>query len=310
MAIEFMRYRPQDLGALRELICDPSLAGEFDMLLMPGSIEGWLAEPNMDAKLHWLAWDGGRLAGFAAPFVVPGRHGRFAVIRLGVRGELRRRGIGTELFEREVEGLAERHGDLVEVCMNAWLPSAAAEGFVARRGMARARTFWLMERPRTPIANPEWPAGIRLVCDEDPERSYRDFAAAFTDSFAHHYHAYVVTAEDIRAVATRPGFRSDSYLLAYRGDTCVGFCRGELLEDRGEIVVVGTTQAARGMGLGRALLRWGAQWLGREGAPRVTLAVDGENENALRLYRNEGFEVVRTRAAWAMTPPFARRGSA
>jgi ribosomal protein S18 acetylase RimI-like enzyme len=31
----------------------------------------------------------------------------------------------------------------------------------------------------------------------------------------------------------------------------------------------------------------------------VTLLVDGENENALRLYRSEGFEVARTRAVFS-----------
>ena len=57
--------------------------------------------------------------------------------------------------------------------------------------------------------------------------------------------------------------------------------------------------AARGIGLGRALLRWGVAWLERESALPVTLMVDGANEGALALYRSEGFAVTRTRRAWA-----------
>ncbi|TMQ68516.1 MAG: GNAT family N-acetyltransferase [Candidatus Eisenbacteria bacterium] len=56
---------------------------------------------------------------------------------------------------------------------------------------------------------------------------------------------------------------------------------------------------ARGIGLGRALLRWAVGWLERKEAPRAWLMVDGDNESALRLYRSEGFEVTRTRHVWS-----------
>ena len=167
------------------------------------------------------------------------------------------------------------------------------------RGFRRVRTFWMMERPRGPVPEPEWPAGVRLQFHDGSERNYRDITDAYNDSFAKHYHSPVTTAAETRALFTRPGFRNDGYVLAYRAETCVGFCRCELLPGRGEIGILGTTQAARGIGLGRALLRWGVAWLEREAAERVTLLVDGENENALRLYRSEGFEVARTRAVFS-----------
>jgi ribosomal protein S18 acetylase RimI-like enzyme len=40
-------------------------------------------------------------------------------------------------------------------------------------------------------------------------------------------------------------------------------------------------------------------WLERSTRDPVTLLVDGENDNALGLYRSEGFEVTKSRRIWA-----------
>jgi mycothiol synthase len=296
--VEIRPYQAGDLAALIELVREPEMASEFDVLQAPQAVEGWIADPFRDPALHLMAWEDGRLVGFASLFAPPGREGRFTVLRIGVRGVSRRRGIGAALLARASSGGAERHADARELCVSAWLPNPEAAAFSARHGFHRVRSYWLMERPRGTAAPPAWPAGIRIAGPEDSERTYRDFTAAYNDSFEHHYHSVLVSTSDTRTFLTRPGSRPDGYVLAYRGEECVGFCRCEFHEERGEIAVVGTIQAARGIGLGRALLRWGIEWLEREGAARVTLLVDGENENALRLYRSERFEVVRTRESW------------
>ena len=71
----------------------------------------------------------------------------------------------------------------------------------------------------------------------------------------------------------------------------------------GEIAVLGTVPEARRIGLGRALLRWGVAWLEIHDAPRITLLVDGDNEQALVLYLSEEFHVARTREVWAKPGP-------
>ncbi|HTM56843.1 MAG TPA: GNAT family N-acetyltransferase [Candidatus Udaeobacter sp.] len=292
-------YQSHDLEALRALVQDPSMRAEFDILQGPQGVESWLADPYRDPALHAMAWKGDELVGFSSPFVLPGREGRFAMVRLGVRGPARRRGVGTMLLAHTLEALAEHHPDVDEVCLSAWLPSPEAEGFASRHRFERVRSFWQMERRGEAIQDPEWPAGIERVPHDGTESRYSDITEAWNDSFARHYHSIESTPEEVRALFTRPGFRTDGYLLAYRSGRCVGFCRCELHEGRGEIAVLGTVEAARGIGLGRALLRWGVRWLERQRAPRITLLVDGENEGALRLYRGEGFEVARTRASWA-----------
>jgi mycothiol synthase len=143
------------------------------------------------------------------------------------------------------------------------------------------------------------PDGVTLRTFDGSEEMLRDWNAAYNDSFAQHYHFVRTVVDDERAFTHKPHFRPDGLVIAYRDGRCVGFCRNELLERRGEVAVLGTTNDARRIGLGRALLRWGVNWLEAQGT-LVTLLVDGENEDALQLYRSEGFHVIRTREAWSL----------
>jgi mycothiol synthase len=306
MAAEIRRFQSDDQAALAELLRDPSLS-EFEILREPQAIDAWLADPFYDPELHWLAFEDRELAGFASAFLIGARTGPYAFTRLGVRERSRRRGLGSQLLERVAAGLAERHPEAGELCLVYWQPAPEADHFAAARGFTRARTFWQLERPRGDAPEPDWPAGIRLAGHDGSERGYRDLSALYNDSFSRHYHSPITTVEEMRALYTRPGFRTDGYVLAYRGQEPVGFCRCELHAGRGEIAVVGTAQAARGIGLGRALLRWGVRWIERESPGQVTLLVDGENESALRLYRSEGFGVDRTRVVMSRGRPFIDR---
>ena len=157
-----------------------------------------------------------------------------------------------------------------------------------------------MERPRGPIDDPQWPADVTPRLFDGSDRAIHDWNNCYNDAFAEHYHGVISTPEVCRAVISRPEADPTGLLLAYRGGECVGFCRNDRHVGRGEISILGVKKSARGIGLGRALLRWGVRWLERKDVPRVTLGVDGENENALHLYRSEGFETVRTREVWSL----------
>ena len=93
-------------------------------------------------------------------------------------------------------------------------------------------------------------------------------------------------------------FHPSGLLLAYRDGRCVGFCRCALHERFGDVDVLGVIPEARGIGLGRGLVRWGTAWLLEHDAPDVRLTVDGENTRAADLYRSEGFEIMKTRHIW------------
>lgn len=71
-------------------------------------------------------------------------------------------------------------------------------------------------------------------------------------------------------------------------------------EENWELVYMGVAAEARGHGWGLDIVRH-AQWLARQGGrPRLVLAVDAENEPAIRIYAAAGF------AAWDRRTAYAR----
>ncbi len=67
----------------------------------------------------------------------------------------------------------------------------------------------------------------------------------------------------------------------------------------GDVAIVGVLQEWRRRGLGRELLRWGVHRVRELGSSEVFLAVEGENERALRLYEETGFVRSEEWPRWA-----------
>lgn len=292
---------PDHLGSLRNLARDPSLAHEFAQLQTDSGFDDMMGDPFLLPELRWIAMVDGEPAGFAFSFLAPTHDGSFAMVRMGVVERHRRRGVGSALLTaaaRKLEAIRDRH-HLHELNLSAWDPNPAAEGFAARHGFRHARNFWRMERPLGPVARPQWPAGIVLRVFDGGEQALVGFNDAYNRSFAEHYHYVRSSLEDTRVITGQRHFRHDGMGLAYRGEECVGFCRNARYGDPGEVALIGTVPEARGIGLGRALLRWGIAWLQNDFAKPVYLMVDGENESALTLYRSEGFQVTLTRLHWS-----------
>ena len=301
MSVEIVPYESRHLETLRRLVRDGGLAGEFDFLVQPGQLEEKLTDPYLAPDCVFLGRDGGRTVGFSLAFVVPATGGgAWAAIRLGVDASARRRGLGSALLARVAERLASSRfeGGVHELGLAAFMPNPAAEAFAAAHGFEHTRWFWRMERPTAPAPDLNWPAGIEPRMFVGSEAAIADYNDAYNASFARHYHFVPSTLATLRRRLEHPGALADGLLLAYRGDCCVGFCRNERMSSTGVIGVLGTIPEARGIGLGRALLRWAIASFGSRGFPRVGLMVDGENESALALYRSEGFEIERTRRFW------------
>lgn len=301
MPIELMKIAPEHLEALRGMVNHPSLSNEFSILLGPDALESWLADPFLDRELSCLALLDGEPVGFGFTHVLPSWTGKFCAMRCGVLEAHRRTGLGSAMLAASMEGVKHRHSDAGEFLISAWMPNEAAALFAQKHGLTHQRWFWLMEQAPDQAREPEWPQGIETRLLDGSEPMFADWSDAYNRSFRHHYHGVISTVDDCRAIAARPGARPDGMLLAYRDRAVVGFCRNELHELAGEVGVLGVVEEARGIGLGRALLRWGSKWLTAAGATKVTLMVDGENESALKLYRSEGFRVTREREVWGTT---------
>jgi len=281
------------------ILADPLLVQKLDIIARPGGIAYALGDLHVARDASLVAYGGAEVAGFTtamrlrAPDGVP-----FGFMRLAVSARHRRQGVGSALFARTTAAL-EGPEAMSEILIGAWLPNEAAEGFAAHHGLVFSRNYWLMERPLGGLLAPEWPAGVTVRTFDGSRAALEDLTEIANDSFSEHDHYAPGTVEEAISITQADVFRADGLALAYRGDDCIGFCRCTIYPGKGEISVIGTAKRARGIGLGRALLRWGVAWLEREGAPRVTLMVDGENESALRLYRQEGYEVAATRRRWS-----------
>jgi mycothiol synthase len=304
MNLTLRPWTPSDRDTLAALVNDPSIAPQFDKFLGAHGLEHKLADPRLEKNGLTLAFVDGVPAGFGVVWSLPNPGQRWTMLRVAVLERFRRRGVGRRLAGALLAFAdAHRAGEPAEAAGSAWLPNEAAEALAASLEMNHERWFWLMERPRGGMPEPAWPAGVTTRAFDGSEDMLRDWTDVYNDSFAHHFRFVPSGVEIARALTADPTFRADGLLLAYRDGAVAGFCRNELHESRGEIGTLGVAEAARGIGLGRALLRWGVGWLERNTSTRVTLLVDGENENALGLYRSEGFAVARTRRIWTRALP-------
>jgi mycothiol synthase len=302
MPITYEPWGVEQIPVIRALMEDPALAHEFESIRRPRGIEYKLADPFQIPALRWLARRDGEPVAYAYGMVVPDPAGAWSMVRIGVTRAHQRQGVGSALLERcvaHLETLREAKG-LREVCLSSWEPNEGAPGFAARHGFVAARNYWEMERaPGTPDV--EWPAGIEVTTFDGSDRMLEAWNDAYNQSFAEHYHYVLTSAEERRRMHARADFHPEGLVLAWRGGRCVGFSYNALTRDPtlGEVALLGVVPEVRGIGLGRAVLRWSVAWLSRAGANPVKLLVDGDNPNALALYRSEGFEVTRTRVIWS-----------
>lgn len=302
MRLELHALTLADAPLVHAMIADPSLATAYEVLLPPGELEDEWKDPYFVPELAFLARVDGEPAGWSLGLVIPNGTHTFGFVRVGVPERWRRRGVGGALLRRTLACLEAERGrwPVAEVVMGAWLPSDVAAPFAEHHGFRHDRYFWRMTRPRgMAFEPPAWPPGIE-VRPLEGDRMLADWNDAYNASFARHYHFVPSTLEGLRQRMETEEYRTGVIQLAYRDGQCVGFCRNAFHHGRrGEIALLGTVPAARGIGLGRALLRWGVAWLEARDTGTTELQVDGENENALGLYRSEGFAVTQTREVWA-----------
>lgn len=102
------------------------------------------------------------------------------------------------------------------------------------------------------------------------------------------------TLAQLEAKQAEPWFDAEGFLLHERDGRLAGFCWTKIHADErpqlGEIFVIGVDPDFQGLGLGRALVLAGLDWLGRQGLRNGVLWVEASNDAALALYDDLGFE--------------------
>lgn len=178
-----------------------------------------------------------------------------------------------------------------------------------RNGFEVVRFFFKMARPLDePIPEPQFPQGYTMRhangSDEDIERWVEMFNLSFIDHWNHH----PATVEDEKHFLTHPNYRREGSLSAIAPDgTFAAFCfcwidpEDNTRNNRsdGWISVLGTRRGHRKIGLGKAMLLSGFNYLKSQAVAVAKLGVDAENPTgALRLYESVGFETVMTSVAY------------
>ena len=165
----------------------------------------------------------------------------------------------------------------------AWLE---ANGFTHRRSF-----FDLQRGIDTPLAPAVWPSGVAIARYRPGEDDEAVYALIYVDAAWAEVPGHMQRSlEGWRSTLT-PDYRG---WVARRDGRPIGWVAGRVFSDgRGWVEQLAVARSARGLGLGRALLLHSLAELHERGATSLALGVQGENENAIGLYRKVGFEVER-----------------
>ncbi|HET9326559.1 MAG TPA: GNAT family N-acetyltransferase [Candidatus Eisenbacteria bacterium] len=290
-------YRPADRDAFHAVLRDPALRPQLQWLIDSHELDDPLNHPFVGPAKAWVAEGENELAGFSTAFKLDSGRGPWSVVRVAVRPRYRRRGLGRGLLEQARSSLAlELPG--AEVKISYWEPCPEGEAFAAATGFTHDRYFWDMERRHLEKPVVAWPAGIEARTFDGSPEALRDWNDCSNAAFEQSPMSLTSTIEQCQMLTRQPHFHASGLVLAYRDGRCVGFCRCAIHPEFGDLDVLGVRPEARGIGLGRAVVRWGTAWLLEQKVASVRLTVDGENSRALELYRSEGFDVIKTRRIW------------
>ena len=238
---------------------------------------GHLSTEVVDAALEW---DGDRLVGFAALYA-------FGPPDVEVGGMVapgaRRRGIGTALVDALLP-VARSHG-YTRALLVTPATTPAGRAFGTARGAVLDHSEHFLVLGDTPPGAPIDPAVTVRPAVRDDLEVVRDLLRS---AFAW---------EPPTDLLDRGG---DHTRVIERDGVAVGTLRVSRHEDWAGVYGFAVAPALQGQGIGRDVLGRTCRELRDEGVHRVTLEVETQNANALRLYTSLGFAPEAGEDYWAV----------
>ena len=278
---------------------DTSRAADF---LAAALLLAQVAEAGIQALLahprnHVLALAGGRIVGVCP--ILPG-YGRCAVVlppRLLEWDE----DLAARLC-RAAAALARRRGARLIQMLTEPAGSDPFAALLARAGFEQLALLAYMRRPvglqdrlLAPRPDLAWPHYTLLR----RKKFLETIAETYVDSLDCPRLTGLRTIAATIATHRRTGlFSPRSWRLAVEAGRPVGVSLVNNLLGRGELVYLGVVPAARGRGIGGALLAQAIRDTAAMNLPQMGLVVDVANAPALRLYAAAGFKEIRRRLAW------------
>jgi mycothiol synthase len=281
------QLKPWHLAQLPELLRTAARADGHEPL---GEHKFLRLQHGDDRAAALLAYDGGRLAGYAHTLAFADGARTRVSAELVVHPEHRRRGIGRALLDAGMAHALGEGAHRIDVWAynDSQTTARIAEGF----GFRPSRRLLHLHRHIVEAPQAEEPAGVRVRAFR-PGDDDADWVALNNRIFSGHPENGRWTVDDLRARMAQPWFEPADFLIVEVAGRPAGFCWLKV-EDRdevrvGEIYVIGTAPEHRGSGLGKYLLARGLARLSEREATLAAIYVDQSNSAAVSLYERANF---------------------
>ncbi|MGV0427924.1 mycothiol synthase [Corynebacterium pyruviciproducens] len=187
----------------------------------------------------------------------------------------RRHGLGTQLYERAGLPPVWAHGDL-----------PAARAFAAHHGLVATRILLVMGKEGYTPQEVRVPEGFRIVtaaeeCDDE------QWVRVNNEAFSWHPEQGGWDVDKLTEARATTWYDPQGVFFLYEGDRLAGFHWTKRVDSVGEVYVIGLGDGYRGRGLGGPLLTAGLNAMAED--KRIILYVEGDNEQAVAMYKKAGF---------------------
>lgn len=252
----------------------------------------WLdmAQGGRESFAGLVAWESGHHHPVGYAQVSRGRHSWALDLVIDPHHRYDALSIGPEMLAAALDVIRGEGGGHVHLWV--YQPTAAHDEIAAKVGLQRGRDLLQMRRA-LPIEGQ--PAGLAVRAFRFGEDDQR-WLEVNNRAFEWHPEQGGWDQETLAAQLREPWFDPCGFLLHECDGRLAGFCWTKVHGDHepplGEIYVVAVDPDFRGLGLGRALMVTGLDWLHRErGMDQAMLYVDAANRAAVGLYDDLGFTV-------------------
>lgn len=228
----------------------------------------------------------------------------------GVHPDYRGRGLGSELIawsERAARTIHEQRPAALPLVLSGQClqKNATAMALYADKGYKQARWFQLMEYSFTSELSLPSAEGDFTITEFTPARS-EDARLVRNEAFRDHWESTDMSADEWEHYNGMRAFRAAYSFVCYLADEPVGMIvsseyevfNGTIGRRDLYISMVGTTRAARGRGVGTALLTTAMGAAKADGFESASLHVDADSPTgAVGIYERLGFTVTHTSVA-------------
>jgi mycothiol synthase len=296
---EIRHYEPEkDLTLLSKMLtaieaadCDGEDTSEEYLL---ASLQWPNYRPNQDV---WVAQSNGRLTGYAVALEQPSGQCTIYVV---VHPSQRRNGLGSQLLALTLKRAREFDSNNILVYANE--KNKGSNLFLKQHGFTIVGSSGSLKMPATmEVPNSTFPAEYSLKRYSevnDPRILLDALNICYLDMWGHQ-HNEQRSAEELKSPRFLKYYDADNILLLFgNNNSIIGICslkpEGKR-ESNGEVSDLldgpGIIQALREKDLQRELVLTGIHHLRKKGTRPITLEFWGETENALKSYRQLGFEM-------------------